>query len=297
MTSESQTSIVTRKIPFDFSGDLKPHWIPDKPELAHLWNGLSLGMPYLEPYLIRTMREGLKRVKDPQVLADGAGFMAQEGQHYQTHQRYNDFLKRNGYSEIERIEQEMTVYYERLGNRTLARKMAYSAGFESMTLGLTRFLIGERVRLFRNSDTRVASFWLWHMVEETEHKTAAYDAYQHACGGYFTRAFGVIHGTLGVAIPGVKAAILMLKKDGLWKSWRSRMRLAGHLLELLRYAGPYLLRSMLPYHSPRFEKDLDWVTQWLSRYPADVTAQSAPLVDTAHPEMPVPEMNLRPSTG
>ena len=297
MSDQAKTHIVTRRVPFGFDGDIEPHWIPGKPELAQLWNGLSLTMPYLEPYLIRTMREGLRRVSNPAVLADGKGFMSQEGQHFQIHQAYNDLLKRKGYPELEQIEQDMRRYYKALEGKSLARRMAYSAGFESMTLGVTRYLIGERCRLFRGADSRVASFWLWHMVEETEHKTAAFDAYQAACGGYFTRAFGVLHGTMGVLVPGVRAAILMLRKDGLWSSWRSRLRFWGHVLEFARYAGPYLLRSMLPRHSPRSEKDLDWVTQWLARYPEGVQAKSAPLVDTDHPDMPVPQMDLIPKTA
>lgn len=206
MTESVKSTIVTRRIPFEFSDDIKAHWVPDKPEFSQMWNGLSLTMPFLEPYLIRTMREGLRFVDEPQVLADGAAFIAQEGQHFQVHQRFNDILKNNGYPELADIEQEMKDYYTELSKKSLAKKMAYSAGFESMTLGATRFIIEERAKNFLKADTRVASFWLWHMVEETEHKNCAYDAYQSACGGYFTRAFGVLHGTWGVFRPGMKAA-------------------------------------------------------------------------------------------
>lgn len=292
MSNTVGSAIVTRRIPFDFPDDIHPHWTPDSPEFAQIWNGFSLTMPYLEPYLIRTMREGLKNVKDAAVLADGAAFMAQEGQHYQTHQRFNDMLKNSGYPELADIEEEMKAYYVELGKKSLARRMAYSAGFESMTLGVTRFLIGERRSLFRNADTRVASFWLWHMVEETEHKTVAFDAYQAACGGYFTRAIGVFHGTFGVLMPGLRAAILMLKKDGLWSSWGTRWRFTKQVARFARYAGPYLLRSLLPHHSPRAEEDLAWVKEWLSRYPEEATLAEAPLVDTSDPAMPVPEMKF-----
>jgi predicted metal-dependent hydrolase len=85
MTNTAISSIVTRRIPFEFTDDIHPHWTPEEPEFAQMWNGFSLTMPYLEPYLIRTMREGLKQVEDPMVLADGAAFMAQEGQHFQGH--------------------------------------------------------------------------------------------------------------------------------------------------------------------------------------------------------------------
>ncbi|MGB0956412.1 MAG: metal-dependent hydrolase [Panacagrimonas sp.] len=295
-TPNDGSRIVTRRVPFDFPDDLHPHWTPHSPEFAQMWNGLSLTMPYLEPYLIRTMREGMKKVKNPATLADAAGFMAQEGQHYQMHQRFNTVLKMT-YPELQTIEDEMTQYYKKLSKKSLKRKLAYSAGFESMTLGATRFIIGERRSLFAGADTRVASFWIWHMTEETEHKTAAFDVYQEACGNYFARAFGVFHGTWGVFYPGMKAAILMLKKDGLWKSWRTRWRLLKEVGKFVRYVAPYLLRSTLPGHSPRFEEDLEWVKEFQRRYPDGVVAEAPPLVDTNHPDMPVPEMRFKATTA
>ena len=179
MKDQAKTHIVTRKVPFDFPDDIHPHWMPTRPEMSQIWNGFSLTMPFLEPYLIRTMREGMKKIDDPQVLAD---------------------------PDLARIEDDMRDYYAKLSKKSLTRKMAYSAGFESMTLGAARFIIGERKSLFAGADTRVASFWMWHMVEETEHKTCAYDAYQAACGGYWSRAYGVFHGTWGVLWPGLRAA-------------------------------------------------------------------------------------------
>jgi predicted metal-dependent hydrolase len=196
------------------------------------------------------------------------------------------------YPELALIEEDMSRYYTALSKKSLAKRMAYSAGFESMTLGATRFIIDERCTIFRNADTRVASFWLWHMTEETEHKTCAYDAYQAACGGYFTRLVGVYHGSIGGFWPGMRAAVLMLKKDGLWKSWRSRLRFFKQVAKFMRYVAPFLLRSSLPSHNPRSEKDLEWVKEWLSRYPVEGVLAEPPLVDTSHPNIPVPKMTF-----
>ncbi|MEQ9010696.1 metal-dependent hydrolase [Algiphilus sp.] len=292
MQDPEKTNIVTRKVPFEFPEDIHPHWTPSAPEFAQMWNGFSLTMPYLEPFLIRTMREGMDKVAHPSTRADAAGFMAQEGQHYQMHQRFNSVLKQS-YPDLQAIEDDMKRFYKALGRKSLARRLAYSAGFESMTLGVTRFLIGERRSLFAGADTRVVSFWLWHMVEETEHKTAAFDVYQEACGGYFTRAIGVFHGSWGVFYPGLRAAILMLKKDGMWQHWRTRWRLLKEVARFARFVGPYLLRSTLPGHDPRFEEDLEWVSEYQQRYPDGVTAEAPPLVDTNDPDIPVPEMRFK----
>jgi predicted metal-dependent hydrolase len=290
MTAVNLSKIVTRRIPFEFPVDMQPHWIPAKPELSHMMNGASLTMPYLEPFLIRTLREALQQVDDPALRADGEAFMSQEGQHFRAHRRYNDTLKHNGYPELAVIEVAMEDSYARLEKRSLPQRLAYSAGFESMTLGVTRWLIGERRALFAGADPRIVSFILWHMVEETEHKTVAFDIYQKVFGNYFTRMIGVLHGSLDVMRHSMRGYRLMLKKDGLWSDWRSRLRLAVQLAGFVRHVGPYLLRAMLPGHSPRFERDLDWVIEWIARFPADSESGVIPLVDTRHPDMPVPSM-------
>ncbi|MGH8506899.1 MAG: metal-dependent hydrolase [Stenotrophobium sp.] len=290
MTIARLSKIVTRRIPFEFPNDIQPHWIPGKPELAHMMNGGSLTMPYLEPFLIRTLREALQKIDDPVLRADGEAFMSQEGQHFRAHRRFNDTLKANGYPELAGIETEMEKSYARLAELSLPRRLAYTAGFESMTMGVTRWLIGERRALFSGADNRVVSFVLWHMVEETEHKTVAFDTYQAVCGNYFTRVIGVLHGSFDVMRFSMRGYKLMLKKDGLWSSWRSRLLLAAEITGFMRHVGPYLLRALLPWHSPRFERDLDWVSEWIARFPSDGTSVSIPLVDTSHPDMPVPTM-------
>ena len=83
------------------------------------------------------------------------------------------------------------------------RGFAFNAGFESMTNGFTHWLITRRRTLFRNASPHVASFWLMHMVEETEHKTVAFDAYMAYSGAWLPRAIGVLHGSFHVLGYGV----------------------------------------------------------------------------------------------
>ena len=183
----------------------------------------------------------------------------------------------------------MQASYDRMREkRSLAFRLAYTAGFESMTLGITKWLVDDRVELFRGSDSRVASFVLWHMVEETEHKRVAFDVYQAACPGYFMRAFGVFAGSLHVIACTRKGYIAMLRQDGLWWNWRSRLRLWKRSLQFLRAATPLLLRSALPGHDPSKEEDPRWVRQWIAAFAAHSSAPEVPLLDTSSLDMPPP---------
>ena len=50
-------------------------------------------LPYLEPYLVRTMREALKHCTDPNVAQQVRQFIGQEAQHYRQHSVLNDMIR------------------------------------------------------------------------------------------------------------------------------------------------------------------------------------------------------------
>jgi hypothetical protein len=145
----SRSSLTVRRIPFEFPDDLEPLWNPAKPEWSHMVNGASLTMPYLEPYLIRSVRLGLDRIDDPELRAEAADYCAQEGQHYRQHRRFNDLLMAKGYDGLQLVEQRMDREYEGfLSRRSLSFRLAYAAGFESMALSVGHWLTDEREYLF-----------------------------------------------------------------------------------------------------------------------------------------------------
>ena len=69
-------------------------------------------------------------------------------------------MKANGYPELERVEEHMAKAYARLESKSLHIRLAYSAGFESMTNGFTHWLITKRVALFKEANPHVSSFWI-----------------------------------------------------------------------------------------------------------------------------------------
>lgn len=280
-----------RKIPFEFPEDLDPVWKPSDPEFCAMVNGASLAMPYLEPFLIKTVREATADMEDGYIKQTGHAFNMQEQYHYTAHRRFNELIKSKGYAELAEIEQDMKCHYDKLKQRSLRTRMAYTAGFEAMTLGVTKWLVDQRVDLFGGADTRVASFILWHFVEESEHKCVAHDVYQAQFGGslssYFARMIGVFHGSGAVAWYSMRGYKAILKKDGRWTNLRSRLQLARRLWGFVRYVAPYLLRAALPGHDPRKENELRWVQDWIAGYERCPEGE-VPLLDTAHPTIPVP---------
>ena len=105
----TETPIVVRQMDFDFPPDIDPVVVEGDPEESYRLIGLSLLLPYLEPYLIRTMKEAKKQVRDPALVDDLERFSAQEGQHYRQHMRLNDAIRLQGFPRLAELEKELEV--------------------------------------------------------------------------------------------------------------------------------------------------------------------------------------------
>lgn len=287
-TPKDAKEIAIRKFSFEFPRDLDPVWVPDNRVRSLLFNGLSLTMPYLEPYLIKSTQTAMKFVDHEELLADMRGFSGQEARHYQCHRRLNELIKANGYPELGAVEQGLAKSFERLSQMSLRTQLAYNAGFECMTNGFTHWLITKRIALFKNASPHVTSFWLMHMVEETEHKTVAFDVYMAYSGKYWPRAFGVLHGTLHLWAWGAVGMLTALKKDNLLKRPATWVTILKEFGAVLYNVGPFMLRALLPGYDPRQERDPAWYEEWVSGHGRLEADAVLPLVDTTDPAMPVP---------
>ena len=47
--------ILVREFDFEFPATLDPVWVPGNPYRSHFFNGVSLTMPYLEPFLVLSL--------------------------------------------------------------------------------------------------------------------------------------------------------------------------------------------------------------------------------------------------
>ncbi len=280
--------ILIRNFNFEFPDDLDPVWAPGARVRSHMFNGFSLTMPYLEPYLIKSMRAAAKHIEEPRLLEDIRGFNGQEAKHYQCHRRLNELIKKNGYPELADVEDRMEASYERLLSRSLETQLAYNAGFETMTNGFTRWFINRRRELWGGNCPWVASFWVMHMVEETEHKTVAFDAYMAYSGRYWPRALGVFHGSFHVLGYGLIAMVTALRKDGLWGRPATMWETAREIGSMVWNVGPYLLRALSPRHNPRVDEDPEWQKAWVAGHKTLPPDAPLPLIDTDDPDIPVP---------
>lgn len=181
------TSITVRRPEFDWPEDLPVLPLPSDPSRSCELVALSFTLPYLEPYLIRTMRLAAKEVDSAELSADMKAFSGQEAQHFQNHARVNDVV-RNQLGEpaataMRALEDALDADYRRFSaEKSLAFNLAYAEGFEAMTFALARSVmktadVGDVVPAWAN-------LIAWHLAEEVEHRTVTFDAYEEIVGRY-----------------------------------------------------------------------------------------------------------------
>src|SRR5580704_7901401 len=111
---ERPPTITVRRLSLAFPSGLDPEVVIEgSQEESFSIVGLYLLLPYLEPYLIRSMREARPHVTDPALRADLDAFNGQEGQHYRQHIRFNEAVRVKGIPGLEALEAQVADDYRR----------------------------------------------------------------------------------------------------------------------------------------------------------------------------------------
>ena len=240
------------KISFDQS---LPHWSADR-EFAQLTNGGSVTLPYLEPYLNKVMAAASKQLDDrPDIQADIAVFMEQEGHHYRQHKLFNKVLAER-YPGLEALERDMKQDYERfLATKSLKFNTAYCEGFECQGVIYGQFFFEGIDDLLADADPKVVRLWKWHLAEEFEHKTVCYDVYHALYGGYFMRLYGLFYAMWHLGGLTKRAAAILLEQDriGMTKAElkASKTREKAFRKRQTAFMFPQMLKLLSPFYNPR----------------------------------------------
>jgi hypothetical protein len=247
-------AITVRKMAFEFPSDLELIFIRDEPGLSYTFVGTWMLRPYLEPYLIRTLRDALPQIASSELRAEVQGFCAQEGQHYREHARANDAIRtrRPGFAKLAEIEREIAAEYESFTrDRSLRWNLAYAEGFEALTAAQSRAQFEERV--FARMRGPLRDLMEWHIMEELEHRCVAHEAYLACGGGYFYRVAVGLWAQWHFLSRGARLARCMARADR--ESFAAaRTRGRGVRWWLVRYALralPHVLHIYMPWYDPR----------------------------------------------
>ena len=263
-----------RKIDFQFPDDIAFQWNPGNPYWGNFVNYATLIAPAFERYFIVATRQAMPRIKSQRVKLDADLFCRQEAQHSKHHLAHLKMLTQK-YPGLEQVHKDVSQSYEDLfANNSLEFHLAYAAVIESFFGPLARFVIEQRDTLFKQTDSRVASFILWHLVEEFEHRNAAIDIYNDVVGSYRFRlksSVKVIRHIFSIdriVRQGFKDCVEQLPGE----VGPSEALIFMHETPVSSQFKLYydLGCTLLPYHDPNNIQQPDWVTQWFADEQAGV---------------------------
>lgn len=195
------------------------YWHSGSPFLTHYFTAGSLLFPGGERFFIQSVRdfqEEIDALGDRRLGEQVAAFVAQEAQHSHQHRAYDRWMARSGLP-VERYERRMEQLLQWV-RRWLPRKaqLALTVSLEHMTAVFAHVLLSEP-RFSEGMHPTARDLWLWHAVEETEHKAVAFDVYQKVCGSYWLRVLMMVRTTLGFPLGVGVFQLLLLARDGtLW---------------------------------------------------------------------------------
>jgi predicted metal-dependent hydrolase len=246
MTAQSSTpsaSFPVRRMDFSFS-DSQKFWFAGDPFMSHFMNNLSSLFPYGEKFFVDSVRAVRNEVTEPQLKKDISAFIGQEAMHSKEHAAYNDYAAKHGI-DLERLELRIKVLLEWITKiSTKKHRLAATCALEHFTATMAEQLLQREDLTTQMNDPKLYQLWMWHAIEENEHKAVCYDVYQQVYGGYFTRTIMMAITTL--IFFGVIGwfQVHLLRKDGQLFNWRSW----GKGLKML--FGPrngFLTKLLLPY--------------------------------------------------
>src|SRR3954465_6170258 len=179
-----ERTVPTRRISFEESlQNLPKHYAADGDLIqSHIAANLSSVFPDGEDFFVRSVHHFRDQITDPELKRQVGGFIGQEAMHGRQHRAFNDRLDELGYP-VKRFER-LTKKGLALRTRFAPAKsnLAPTAALEHFTATLAELVLSsqETRDLFGHDEVR--NLFLWHALEESEHKAVAFDVYK-AVGG------------------------------------------------------------------------------------------------------------------
>ncbi|KVQ62561.1 metal-dependent hydrolase [Burkholderia territorii] len=167
---------VRRDLRFDLPVERAKDWNGLGPHVTHFFNALSLLFPAGERFFMDSVRNYRDRIDDPVLKRQVLGFIGQEAMHTREHVEYNELMQANRLPARKLDKRVWTVLG--FAKRTLPHsvQLAHTVAAEHYTAMLADWLLRDPTRL-DGSVEGYRQMWLWHALEETEHKAVSYDVW------------------------------------------------------------------------------------------------------------------------
>ena len=174
------TDLHVRRVRFDLAGDDIPfNWNPQRPAFSMQCNVITFFAPGFEKFIVDATREAMPLIRDAEQAEEANAYLRQEAQHSAAHMSHYRALVRR-WPGLQETMDDVVASFDRLtATKPLAWRLGYTAVIEATFTPYFKVFLDHEDKLFEPGDERVASLFLWHFVEEIEHRSSAlmvYDA-------------------------------------------------------------------------------------------------------------------------
>lgn len=192
MTAVEKHQLKARNVAFDMSNS-PLHWIPDDVDSSHLINGIHLLLPAGELWFCRVFNQALPLITDDALKQEVRGFVRQEASHAKAHREGERWLEACGI-DVEAVRGRADNLFvkllsdkpfgvialpEMLKKRWLITRVGLVAAIEHFTGFLGDWCMNSDG--WDEADPVVTDLFRWHLAEEVEHRSVAFDLFEHLC--------------------------------------------------------------------------------------------------------------------
>ena len=274
MTFAPHHIIKGRKVAFDLA-DSPLHWIPDDVETSHIVNGIHLLLPAGELWFCRVFNQAMPLITDEHLKLDVHGFIRQEAIHAQAHRHGERWLEEHGLDVEAARGRSDKIFGQLLGDDPLGLPLLGKLPLKKQWLVLRVGIIAAVEHFtgmlgdwcmnsdsWDKADPVVADLFRWHLAEEVEHRTVAFELFEHLCktqlGFYISRqALMVLVFPAFIYLLGDTARVLAKQDPHPDAQKLARQSMLGVLWGLER-------RGRLTDNGPTFTFLLERAVRWLS---------------------------------
>lgn len=189
-------NIPPRRLDFIFSPAKTARYYYDNNAFkSSFLTALSSLFPHGESFFVQSVRNYREQSTDPLMKAQVAGFIGQEAMHSKEHIAFNKMATEQGYP-VDKLDHDVGLLLK------AAKKMTPNVVQLAATVCLEHYTALMAETLLSDPDVQKSfsdetqSLWLWHALEESEHKNVAFDVYQKVSGNYAVRAGTMIPTTI-----------------------------------------------------------------------------------------------------
>lgn len=208
-----------RKLSLDLSDGFDRHWHGGDGFRTAYYNALSMSFPLGEQLFINSVQDCAPLLPEPtteqdvNLRAQIKDFCAQEATHRHVHAQYNAQLAQHGlHNHVEERIAKRDAYVKTHGIKPIHR-LAVTAAYEHYTAVFASILLANP-QTMAGADAQMRKIWMWHAMEESEHKAVAYDVYQAIGGNYAWRVRWFIYASIVFAFDVLRQTTNNLWHDG-----------------------------------------------------------------------------------